>query len=164
MNINYYLYLLPPLRVLHWFSMKKQKDNLAIQKHLFDLLFLIRIRMKDVVQDADSKLSPLQILVLRTLVEDGEMSLITLAQKTGRDKSQITRVVQKLEKKKIIKKERSQLDRRSFILKTNEDVQKEVSFFIHKEHELVAEMLSDIPKNDLQILEKILIQMGDNLK
>ena len=131
MNINYYLYLLPPLRVLHWFSMKKQKDNLAIQKHLFDLLFLIRIRMKDVVQDADSKLSPLQILVLRTLVEDGEMSLITLAQKTGRDKSQITRVVQKLEKKKIIKKERSQLDRRSFILKTNEDVQKKVSFFIH---------------------------------
>ena len=145
-------------------SMKKQKDNLAIQKHLFDLLFLIRIRMKDVAQDADSKLSPLQILVLRTLVEDGEMSLITLAQKTGRDKSQITRVVQKLEKNKIIKKERSQLDRRSFILKTNEDVQKKVSFFIHKEHELVAEMLSDIPKNDLQILEKMLIQMGDNLK
>ena len=89
--------------------MKKQKDNLAIQKHLFDLLFLIRIRMKDVVQDADSKLSPLQILVLRTLVEDGEMSLITLAQKTGRDKSQITRVVQKLEKKKIIKKKGANL-------------------------------------------------------
>ncbi len=142
----------------------KKKDNLAIQKHLFDLLFLIRIRMKDVVQDADSKLSPLQILVLRTLVEDGEMSLITLAQKTGRDKSQITRVVQKLEEKKIIKKERSQLDRRSFILKTNKNVQKKVSSFIHKEHELVAEMLSDIPKNDLQILEKMLIQMGDNLK
>ncbi len=144
--------------------MKPLKDNQAIQKHLFDLLFLIQIRMKEVVQEADSELSPLQVLVLRTLVADGEMSLITLARKIGRDKSQITRIIQDLENKKMVSKKRSQEDRRSFILILHKSVKEKVSTFIQKEHELVAEMTAGMGTADRQKLEKLLIQMQDNMK
>lgn len=144
--------------------MKPLKNNQAIQKPLFDLLFLIRIRMKEVVQEADSDLSPLQVLVLRTLVDEGEMSLITLAHKIGRDKSQITRIIQDLENKKMVSKKRSPEDRRSFILIPHKSVKEKVSAFIQKEHELVAEMTAGMGTVDRQKLEKLLIQMQDNMK
>ncbi len=144
--------------------MTSLEDNQAIQKHLFDLLFLIQIRMKEVVQAADSGLSPLQILVLRTLVDEGGMSLITLARKIGRDKSQITRIIQDLENKKIVLKKRSQEDRRSFILTPHKGVKEKVSAFIQKEHELVAEMTAGMGTEDRQRLEKLLIQMLHNMQ
>jgi len=144
--------------------MKLLKDDQAIQKPLFDLLFLIQIRMKEVVQEADSELSPLQVLVLRTLVADGEMSLISLARKIGRDKSQITRIIQDLENKKMVLKKRSQEDRRSFILIPHKSVKEKVSAFIQKEHELVAKMTAGMGAADRQKLEKLLIQMQNNMK
>ena len=144
--------------------MKLLKDDQAIQKPLFDLLFLIQIRMKEVVQEADSELSPLQVLVLRTLVADGEMSLISLARKIGRDKSQITRIIQDLENKKMVLKKRSQEDRRSFILIPHKSVKEKVSTFIQKEHELVAKMTAGMRAADRQKLEKLLIQMQNNMK
>ena len=143
--------------------MNYSEDKISTHKPLFDLLFLIQIRMKEIVQNADSGLSPLQILVLRTLAEEGEMSLITLAHKIGRDKSQITRIIKDLEKKRILKKERSEQDRRSFILKLNKGVKEKTALIIQKEYELVAEMLAGISKTDRQKLEFLLEKMRGNL-
>lgn len=144
--------------------MKNLKVNPSIQKHLFDLLFLIQIKMKDIVQGADTGLSPMQILVLRTLVDEGKMSQVILGQKIGRDKSQVTRLVHELENKKLLIKERSEQDRRSFILKPIKDVQEKVSFFIHKEDEMVSLMLAGMSKKDIQKLDMLLILMQENLK
>ena len=139
--------------------MNDLKDENFIQNSLFDLLFLVQIRMKEVVQNADSGLSPLQIQAIRILSQEGEMSLIALAHKTGRDKSQITRIVQDLEKKRIIIKERSEQDRRSFILKLNKGVKENTAFIIQKEHELVAEMMEGMSKTDRQKLEDLLAEI-----
>ena len=144
--------------------MKHSEVNSSIQKHLFDLLFFVQIKMKEIVQDTDAGLSPMQILILRTLVDEGEMTQATLVQKIGRDKSQVTRLVQELESKRLLIKVRSEQDRRSFILKPIKDVQNKVSFFIHKEHEMVSEMLSGIAPEDIQKLDALLIQMQKNLK
>lgn len=144
--------------------MKHSESNPPIQKHLFDLIFLIHIKMKDSVQDTDAGLSPMQILILRTLVDEGEMSQAILVRKIGRDKSQVTRLVQELERKGLLKKVRSEQDRRSFILKPIKDVQNKVSFFIQKEHEMVSEMLAGISMEDIEKLDMLLIQMQNNLK
>jgi DNA-binding MarR family transcriptional regulator len=144
--------------------MNHSKENTAIQKDFFNLLFQIQIRMKEVVQDTDSGLSPLQILVIRTLAEENEMSLINVAQKLGRDKSQITRLIQDLEKKHIVIKERSKIDKRSFILKVNENVRKKISFFIEKEKELLEEILVGISDDDRQKLKELFEIMLGNLK
>lgn len=144
--------------------MKDLRADIHIQKHLFDLLFLIRSRMKDVVQDADAELSPMQIIILRKLVEEGEMTQAMLVQKLGRDKSQVTRLVHDLEKKKLLVKEHMEEDRRSFKLKPAKEVQKKVLHFMRHEQKIVSEMLSGITKEDSQKLIRLLLLMNKNLK
>lgn len=138
-------------------------NKISIQKPLFDLLFLIHIKMKEMVKNTDSEFSPLQIVVLRILVEEGEMSQIKLARKIGRDKSQTTRIIQDLEKKNILVKERSEMDRRSFILKLNKGVKEKTALIIQKEHELVTKMLAGVSKTDRKKLESLLTKMKENL-
>ncbi|MCK5918833.1 MAG: MarR family transcriptional regulator [Cocleimonas sp.] len=119
--------------------------------------------MKEMVQEEDSGLSMLQITLLRILTIEGEKSLIEIAQIIGKDKSQITRTVQELEKMGIVRKERSEKDRRSFILKLNVGVKEKVSFYIMKEQELIDAMLAGVSQNEQEILDKLLLQMHVNL-
>ena len=144
--------------------MPDAENKNSTHKRFFDLLFLMDRKMRDIVQEEDSGLSMLQIALLRILVIEGEMSLIKMAQKIGKDKSQITRTVQELEKMCIVKKERSQKDRRSFILKLNSGAKEKVSFYIMQEQELVADMLEGISHSDQKILDQLLLQMHENLK
>lgn len=143
--------------------MVNSETNSQIQHLLFDLLFLIKARMRDIVKDADADLSPLQILILRTLVEEGEMTQQGLGEKIAKDKSQITRLIQELENKKLVIKERNELDGRSFILKPSVDVKNKISFFIKHEKKIVSEMLSGASKSDIKTFERMLILMRNNL-
>ncbi len=120
--------------------------------------------MKELAQQEDSKLSMPEISVLRTLVMEGEMSLIDVAQKTGKDKSQITRIVQDLGRKRIVRKERSEVDRRRFILKLNAGVEKKISPYLKKEQEIITKMLCGFTEDEQCIISKLIIKMNDNLK
>lgn len=144
--------------------MTNLKNTHSIHENFFELIFLIEQRMKDIVQEEDSELSMPEVSVLRTLVMGGEMSLIEVAQKTGKDKSQITRVIQDLTKKGILRKERSEVDRRSFTLKLNPGVKDKMSFYLKKEQNLITEMLNGITDKELQGLDDILLQMNRNFK
>jgi len=137
--------------------------HLQLQQELFRLLFLIRGRMKDIVQDADADLSPMHILVLRTLVEEGDMPQSSLVKKMRRDKAQVTRLVNELEKQKLLVKTRDEQDKRSFILKPATQVRKKVQYFIGKEQALVAQMLAGISDRDIEKLEALLVRMQVNL-
>ncbi len=135
-----------------------------VQKHLFDLLFLVKAQMRDVVKDADKDLSAMQIFILRILVEEGKISQVKLVQKMGRNKSQVTRLVHELEKKGLIIKERNEKDGRSFVLKAIPDVKNKVSLFIQHEKDIVSNMLSGIPSSDIIGLNVLLIKMKENLE
>jgi len=134
-----------------------------IHKHLFDLLFLIKSQMKDIVKGMDDGSSPIQIMILRILAEEGELSQAMLVKKMGKNKSQITRLLHELEKKGLIIKEPNKKDGRSFMLKTIGDVKNKVSLFIQHEEKIVLDMLQGIQKSDLQRLDSLLIKMQNNL-
>lgn len=144
-------------------NMPDSKNKHSIHKNFIDLMFLMDRKMKEMVQEEDSGLSMLQITLLRILTIEGEKSLIEIAQIIGKDKSQITRTVQELEKMGIVRKERSEKDRRSFILKLNVGVKEKVSFYIMKEQELIDAMLAGVSQNEREILDKLLLQMHVNL-
>jgi len=137
--------------------------HLQLQQELFRLLFLIRGRMKDIVQDADADLSPMHVLVLRMLVEEGDMPQSVLVKKMRRDKAQVTRLVNELVTKKLVVKTRDEQDKRSFILKPAPEVRKKVLYFIGKEQALVSEMLQGISDRDIEKLGKLLTTMQRNL-
>lgn len=121
------------------------------------------LRMKDSMQEEDAGLSIVQISVLRILAIEGEISLIQVAKKAGKDKSQITRVIQDLVKKGLLRKDRSDIDRRSFILKLNPKVQDKVSYYMKKEKELITEMLSTLSKKDKQRFNDIFVTIYKNM-
>jgi len=138
-------------------------QHLLLQQELFRLLFLIRGRMKDIVQDADADLSPMHVLVLRALVEEGDMPQSLLVKKMRRDKAQVTRLINELVKKKLVIKTRDEQDKRSYILKPATEVRKKVLYFIGKEQALVSEMLQGISDRDVEKLGKLLTTMQRNL-
>ena len=134
-----------------------------LHEHLFRLIFLIRGRMLDVVQEAEANLSPMQILVLRILVEEGEMPQNLLVKKMARDKAQVTRLVNSLAEQGLLSKAQDMLDKRSFILKPSAEVRQIVTRFMVKEQQLVAEMVNGIAAEDIEKLEALLEVMQDNL-
>ncbi|MDO9049736.1 MAG: MarR family transcriptional regulator [Methylobacter sp.] len=140
-----------------------QSPTSQLHEHLFRLIFLIRGRMLDVVQEAEANLSPMQILVLRILVEEGEISQNNLVKKMARDKAQVTRLVNTLAELKLLTKEQDVLDKRSFILKPSAEVRQIVNCFMAKEQQLVAEMVNGIASEDVEKLEALLKVMQDNL-
>ncbi len=138
-------------------------SKIQIHNHLFDLLFLIKSQMKDIVKGIDDGLSPIQIMILIILTEEGELSQAMLVRKMEKNKSQITRLLHELEKKGLIIKEPNKKDGRSFMLKTIDDVKNKVSLFIQHEEKIVLDMLQGIQKSDLQRLDSLLIKMQNNL-
>ena len=137
--------------------------NNSIHSSLFDLIFLIQIEMKKVIKSTGEDLSPVEILVLRTLVEQGEVTQQQLAQRLSKDKAQITRLIQGLEKKQLILKQRNQNDRRSFVIMAKDKVKKKMVGFIEHERDIVQKMLQGVSDKEKKSIGKILILMKNNL-
>jgi len=139
-------------------------SNSSIHSLLFDLIFLIQIEMKKVVKNTGVDLSPVEILVLRTLVELGEVTQQQLAQKLSKDKAQITRLIQGLVKKQLILKQRNPHDKRSFVVTAKDKVKKKMIGFIEHERDTVKKMLEGASDKEVKNMEKMLKLMKSNLE
>ena len=139
-------------------------SNSSIHSLLFDLIFLIQIEMKKVVKNTGVDLSPVEILVLRTLVELGEVTQQQLAQKLSKDKAQITRLIQGLVKKQLILKQRNPHDKRSFVVTAKDKVKKKMIGFIEHERNTVKKMLEGASDKEVKNMEKMLKLMKSNLE
>ena len=136
----------------------------SIHSLLFDLIFLIQIEMKKVVKNTDVALSPIEILILRTLVEQGEVNQQQLSQRLSKDKAQITRLLQGLEQKKLILKQQNPHDKRSFVISARDTVKEKMVGFIEYENNLVKNMLEGASDAEIQNMKNMLKLMGNNIK
>ena len=140
------------------------KNNGSIHSLLFDLIFLIQIEMKKVVKNADTNLSLIEILILRTLVEHGEITQQQLAQKLSKDKAQITRLIQGLVKKQLINKQRNPDDKRSFVVSAKLSVKQKMIGFIEHERSIVQTMLEGASEKEMKNMEGLLKLMKNNIE
>jgi DNA-binding MarR family transcriptional regulator len=120
--------------------------------------------MKKVVKNTGVDLSPVEILVLRTLVEHGEVTQQQLAERLSKDKAQITRLIQGLVKKQLILKQRNPHDKRSFVVTAKDKVKKKMSGFIEYERSIVQKMLEGATDKDIGNMEKMLRLMKSNIE
>ena len=120
--------------------------------------------MKKVVKNTDEDLSPIEILVLRTLVEDGETTQQQLAQSLAKDKSQVTRLIQSLEKKKLILKHRNLNDKRSFVVSAKNNVKEKMEEFIAHEKKLVQSILKGASSKEKDNMQSLLKLMRGNVR
>ncbi|VAW15012.1 hypothetical protein MNBD_ALPHA11-1139 [hydrothermal vent metagenome] len=134
-----------------------------IRQNLFELLFLVQEKMREVVRGLDDHISPGQVLILRTLVEQGPMSQRALGEALSRDKSQIARLVQGLEASELVTREQSRQDRRVFIVKACPPVLAKISGFVLEEKALVTKMLAGITEKDQIIFCRVLAKMSESI-
>lgn len=139
-------------------------SNGSIHSLLFDLIFLIQIEMKKVVKNTGVDLSPVEILVLRTLVEYGEVTQQQLAQRLSKDKAQITRLIQGLVKKQLIFKQRNPYDKRSFVVAAKKEVKKKMVSFIEYERTIVERMLEGASDKEMKNMKNMLKLMKNNIE
>jgi len=142
--------------------MEKTDLQNNIRQNLFELLFLVQEKMREVVR-GDDHISPGQVLILRTLVEQGPMSQRALGDALSRDKSQIARLVQGLEASELVTREQSRQDRRVFIVKACPPVLAKISGFVLEEKALVTKMLAEITEKDQIILCRVLAKMSESI-
>ncbi len=135
----------------------------SIHSLLFDLIFLIQIEMKNVVKNSDVDLSPIEILILRTLVEQGELTQQQLSLRLSKDKAQITRLIQGLKQKQLILKQQNPHDKRSFVVSAKEPVKEKMVGFIEYERSIVKNMLEGASDTELENMEGLLKLMRNNL-
>jgi len=140
------------------------RSESEVHRLLFDLIFLLQVKMKEIVREADDQLSAMQILLLRTLTERGKMSQREIAETLGKDKSQITRLIAELEQKHLLTKERDRNDKRSFLISPAGSVRKKVARYMKHEARIVSTLLHGIETDKIQELERILMQMKQNLQ
>lgn len=136
----------------------------SIHSLLFDLIFLIQIEMKKVVKSSDVDLSPIEVLILRTLVEQGELTQQQLSQRLSKDKAQITRLIQGLKQKRLILKQRNPHDKRSFVVSAKDTVKEKMVGFIEHERGIVKNMLEGASETEIENMEGLLKLMRNNIR
>lgn len=112
----------------------------------------------------DYGVTPEQWTVLKRLDSHSGISQKELAQKADKDQATVTRILDILERKKLISKEVNKEDRRSFLLHITEKGQeavKEMHPFIEKLFEEI--LLHDISEENLATFRQVLLQINQNI-
>ena len=114
-------------------------------------------------QEAGLDLTKDQYLVLKLLWKDGAMNQQFISKRLDKDKYNITKLVDGLEKRGFVKRMVNKKDRRmKFIHLTKEGkaIQDKVELIVR---DSFAQLLLNIPENELDIAAKVLSSFIDNL-
>lgn len=136
----------------------------TFEKDLFEFVFRIQDHMRTVVRGKDADLSPIQLLILRTLFETGEIPQRDLVARLSRDKSQIARLIKDLEAKGLVKRRLSPNDGRVYLVQAVEHVRKTVERFVANEKRLVDKITQDLTHEEAAVLKTALAKANDALK
>jgi MarR family transcriptional regulator, transcriptional regulator for hemolysin len=113
----------------------------------------------------DFDITPEQWTVLKRLAENDGINQKELAIKAEKDQPTVTRILDILERKELISKQKNEEDRRSFILFITDKglaVKDELTPFIEDLWE--KQILSGISEEDLKVYRNVLVKMNENVE
>ncbi|NQD64771.1 MarR family transcriptional regulator [Bacillus haikouensis] len=113
----------------------------------------------------DFDITPEQWTVLKRLAENDGINQKELAIKAEKDQPTVTRILDILERKELISKQKNEEDRRSFILFITDKglaVKDELTPFIEDLWE--KHILSGISEEDLKVYRNVLVKMNENVE
>ncbi|WP_421385172.1 MarR family winged helix-turn-helix transcriptional regulator [Bacillus salacetis] len=138
----------------------KFQDYISIKIHKTDLNLTSYIKSKL----DEFKLAPEQNLVMMLLWEKDGMTQNQLAEKLGKDKTNIARMASSLEKKGFIKRMSCQNDRRSlelYLTDTGKELGCKVLPIAEEFNKIVCK---DISPEELAELERLLLKINSNVQ
>ncbi len=140
---------------------------MILNKQVAVFLNIVHFRFKQYINSIFSKygfnLTPEQYLVMDTLWDDGVLSQQELADRLCKDKNSVTKLIDALEKKNLVKRVPDEADRRLNMIHftdhslTIKDRITEIAI------ESTNRIIRDIPEDELKILVKVLLKMEKNM-
>lgn len=132
--------------------------ELAIQ--IDRLMRMINADLQPRTQQFDyEKVGPIGGMLLLAIGEAEPITLQDVIMKMGRDKSQITRLVQSLERKKLIKKEKSNLDGRELILCLTSNGRHQLESIQSELAKIVERIFEPLSERETSLFSEILEQL-----
>ena len=142
---------------------KKSPREDAIGAKMAILVNLTKRLHNDTILKANIKITIEQIAILETLIFYGEMNMSQLSTKTWKQNANITRIVDKLEKQKLLIRKAQPEDRRTNLI----SVTKEGKHIFKQTMPIIIEtnkkILSNISKEEIEITKKVLNNMIKNI-
>ncbi len=121
-------------------------------------------RMQKNFRNAGLEITIEQWSILYHLWKEDCLSQQELCNRTFRDKPSITRLIDNLEKLKLVKRIASKQDRRINTVCLTEEARLLQDSTIELANQTMDEALVGVAKNDIEVVKKVLQQVYDNLK
>lgn len=141
---------------------------MILNKQVGVFLNIVHFRFKQYLSSIFTKygfnLTPEQYLVMDTLWDEGVLSQQELADKLNKDKNSVTKLLDALEKKNLIKRVPDSHDRRLNMIHFTEHSITIKERITHIAIETTNQIIKDIPTEDLKTLVKVLLKMADNME
>ncbi|KAA3608766.1 MAG: MarR family transcriptional regulator [Calditrichaeota bacterium] len=108
-------------------------------------------------------LTPEHWAVLNRLWEKDGLSQTEIADLTFKDKANITRILDVMEKNSLVKRQKHELDRRSFKIFLDSKGKEYKSQLVPFAHEINQKALKNLGEEEMAILKKVMIKISNNL-
>jgi MarR family transcriptional regulator, organic hydroperoxide resistance regulator len=112
--------------------MEMQSDNVVLTKLFREIMFLFKQNMSKVFEDCS--ITAPQGMVIGTLSKFGKMKISDLSINLGFSNSTISGIIDRLEKQRMVKRERSDDDKRVVYVKITEEFQE-----LHQDFHKISE-------------------------
>lgn len=132
-------------------------------ERIFQLVHLLKKNMHDRIESSQLGLSPMHVRVLKIIAKKPLCTAVDIAQFLGRDKAQVTRILNSLVEQKFITKIPNPDDKRSQCLQIDDDGLEVMRRLGQIEAEVLADMCRSLTDEDMQRFEEIVAQMSINL-
>lgn len=137
--------------------------NSQIQNILFSLLFELKASLAKSMKGNSFGVTPMHHRALAYVYRFPGTTQQEMVNNTGRDKAQITRLLNELEKKGLVSRSRDDTDKRVFRLQLTEKGMDAFLKLKQYEDAVMTTLLKDFPDEELEQLKHSLVKMRSNL-
>ncbi len=140
---------------------------MILNKQVGVFLNLVHFRFKQYLSAIFAKhgydLTPEQFLVLDTLWDDGVLSQQELADILKKDKNSVTKLIDALERKRLVERIPDKIDRRLNLIHITELAKSMKDNITDIALECTNQIIKDIPEEDLNVFVSVLNKMAENM-
>ncbi|MCP3930086.1 MAG: MarR family transcriptional regulator [Bacteroidetes bacterium] len=146
--------------------MEESPRDKSIGAHMAIALQLMKRKNHQAIVKSGYKITMEQLAVLEMLVYHGDMNMTSLSETVWKQNANITRIVDKLEKRELVKRKSVEGDRRSYLISITEKGKKLFQDVLPVVFEVYEDVMSCISKNEeaviLRSMKKIIAHLSDN--
>ena len=140
---------------------------MILNKQVGVFLNLVHFRFKQYLSAIFAKhgydLTPEQFLVLDTLWDDGVLSQQELADILKKDKNSVTKLIDALERKRLVERIPDKIDRRLNLIHITELAKSMKDNITDIALDCTNQIIKDIPEEDLNVFVSVLNKMAENM-